>query len=71
MNDDDFEALHKQIPPWHNRQLASIVKPSLSLNMSRVLTAKRPRGATGLELLRDVVETLQHNTTVPSLKSTS
>ena len=54
MNDNDFEALQIQIPAWHNRQLASLVKQSLPLNMSRVLTAKRPRGATGLELLRDV-----------------
>jgi hypothetical protein len=54
MNDTDFEALQVQIPAWHNRQLAALVKQSLSHDMNLVLTAKRPRGATGLELLRDV-----------------
>ncbi len=33
MNDKDFEALQVKIPAWHtcNRQLASLVKQSLSL----------------------------------------
>ena len=54
MNDKEFEAPQVQIPAWHNHQHASLVKQSLSHNMNLVLTAKRPRDATRLELLRDV-----------------
>ena len=52
MNDVDYTALHKQIPEWHQRQLAAVILSSLPSMMGQIITASLPFGAYGLDVLQ-------------------